>query len=52
MKFTQVNEEQVKQYNNVSETIVKLKGILAEQRLVNKAFGKYFLEQKSTDVNV
>lgn len=52
MKFTQVNEEQIKQANDVSETIIKLKRILAEQRLFNKAFGKYFLEQKSADVNI
>lgn len=56
MKFTQVNNElageQIKQVNDVTETIIKLKRVLAEQRLFNKAFGKYFLEQKTSDVNI
>ena len=52
MKFSQVNEYQVKQANEALETIRQLKGALAKQRLVNKAFGKYFFEQRPAVVNI
>lgn len=52
MKFTQVNKDQIEQASEAIETIRQLKRILAEQRLFNKAFGKYFLEQKTVNVSI
>lgn len=46
MKFNQVNKEQIRQANEAVETIVKLRRILATQRLIKRAFGQYFIEFK------
>ena len=46
MKFSRVNDEQIKQANEATEIIIKLRKVLAKQRLLNRAFGQYILSPK------
>lgn len=52
MKFTQVNQEQIEQANEAIDTIIKLKKMLAGQRLVNKIFGKDTFGENYTPINI
>lgn len=52
MKFTQVNEEQIRQAGEAVETIIKLKKILARERLINKVLGKDTFGYSLTPVSI
>lgn len=52
MKFTQVNKEQIEQASEAIETIIKLKRVLAGQRLINKVYGKYTFGDNLTSINL